>query len=547
MAISVAPLISSIGSILLVISTIGDIMLGLMVYRSNPKSATNKIFFALSILIALWLPTGALYLAQFSTILLLVMRLGIFFAAPMSMLFFWFAYTVPNESFPLSKPMIWTTTLLTAIMMAFNISPYAFSQVETVGNTPVVTTGLGIIPFSIISTIFSILAIYFLIKKAFMTAGESRGQIRTVLIGMVVMLLLVIGTILVPLIFFHSGLFIVLLPIYTLVFLGATAYAITRYHLFNLKIIATESLTIILCIILFAKIFVDKTATDVIVDSLIFLVTIVFGILLVKSVRSEVRQREELERLNRQIAEKNNQLEDLSRFKSQLLSLASHQIKSPLAAIKGFVSLISEGAYGEVGDRVKETLKKVQNSADDLIGLINTLLDVRKVEEGKMEYKFERVDVNDMTAKVIDLLQPLAQAKKLALSFAPAPRPVWVNADPEKLKQVVQNIIDNAIKYTPTGFVKVSLDETAPVDTAAKRGTLVISATDSGLGIAAELIPHLFEEFVRDERVKKEIRGTGLGLYIAQKIAEAHGGKITAESPGEGKGSAFHITLPEIS
>jgi signal transduction histidine kinase len=155
-----------------------------------------------------------------------------------------------------------------------------------------------------------------------------------------------------------------------------------------------------------------------------------------------------------------------------------------------------------------------------------------------MDYQFAKTDFNKMTSEIFELLKPLAGAKKLEFTFASPGHEVWVSADAEKLKQVVQNITDNAIKYTPNGFVKIELKE--------EGGAAVVSVSDSGLGIPSELIPHLFEEFVRDERVKKQILGTGFGLFIARKIAEAHGGKIWAESAGEGKGSTFSVSMPIV-
>ena len=173
-------------------------------------------------------------------------------------------------------------------------------------------------------------------------------------------------------------------------------------------------------------------------------------------------------------------------------------------------------------------------SSDDLIVLINTLLDFRKVEEGRMEYSFARVKLNDIIQNVMTELETLANEKKLKFTYK-ASGEVFVNADAPKLKQVIQNFTDNAIKYTPEGFVHVELEEQGK--------DVIVSLKDSGLGIVKDLTPHLFEEFIRDERVKKEIKGTGLGLYIARKIVEAHGGSVWAESEGESKGSIFYVKL----
>ena len=154
-----------------------------------------------------------------------------------------------------------------------------------------------------------------------------------------------------------------------------------------------------------------------------------------------------------------------------------------------------------------------------------------------MEYKFAKADLLKMTQGVIEELRPLATSKGLELSFITGLTEAFVNADEIKLRQVIQNLVDNAIKYTPQGFVKVELK--------AENNELAVSVVDSGLGIPADLLPQLFEEFIRDERVKKEIRGTGLGLFIARKIVEAHSGKLSVQSEGEGKGSTFAVTLPQ--
>jgi signal transduction histidine kinase len=230
--------------------------------------------------------------------------------------------------------------------------------------------------------------------------------------------------------------------------------------------------------------------------------------------------------------------EQVRHLNTELLSIVSHQMRSPLAAMKGFITLITDGAYGDINDNVRAALSKVQSSADGLISLIDTVLDVRRVDEGRMEYIFEKIDLVPLIADIVDSIMPLAKEKDLSLTVDCAPVPMLVRADQGKLRLAIHNLIDNGIKYTPKGFVKVTL--------AAEQGSALITVSDSGYGIPAALIPHLFNEFIRDERIKKEVRGTGLGLYIARKIVEAHSGILTAESPGEGRGSTFEIIIPTI-
>lgn len=236
------------------------------------------------------------------------------------------------------------------------------------------------------------------------------------------------------------------------------------------------------------------------------------------------------------VQQSNAQLQDLSRFKSQLLSLASHQIKAPLAAIKGYISLVLEGGYGPMPDNLLKPVQAMQRSADGLVELVTSLLDLRKVEEGKMDYSFEHVDLAEMVRDVVEELGMLAREKGLDLTITGAQNPIYVRADKTKLRQVAQNLVDNAIKYTPSGSVNVSV--------VVQERFVTCTVADSGLGMAPILLPRLFDEFTRDQRVQHTIRGTGLGLYIAKRIIEAHGGGIYADSAGEGLGSRFWFTLP---
>lgn len=235
----------------------------------------------------------------------------------------------------------------------------------------------------------------------------------------------------------------------------------------------------------------------------------------------------------------NIKLTQLDKLKSEFLSFASHQIKSPMTVVKGYATLIVDGSYGPISDGVRDVAEKIRASADRMIGLVNTFLDLRKLDEGKMTFTFEDIEIGPLVASAVDELQQLATAKGLILKLEPLPQQWRLHADPQHLRQVMQNLIDNAIKYTDHGSVTVSLSQ-------GDGNTVRISVTDTGRGISKELVGRLFEQFTRDQSIAKEIAGTGLGLYIAKQMVLAHNGKVWASSPGPGKGSTFIVELPHL-
>lgn len=521
----------------------GITILGSVVFFNERKSATNKSFFFLAIAAAAWSIVNYLsYHFSSPIVVLWLFRLILFFATWYTFGLFQFFYVFPNTH--VEWPRWYWRILVPAIFFVDIVAftPFTFRDIEQIGtggNVSIAQPGPGIVIFGILIVGLVIAAFTILLHKLINAPRAGRAAYGLVLAGATITFIChIIFNYILPA-FFNQTQYLQLGAIFIFPMVAFIAYAIVRHHLLNIKVFAAEALTFFLAIVTFGEVIVATEIITIIFQVIVFVLVLVFGILLIQSVQREVEQREELERLNKKVEADNKQLEDLSRFKSQLLSIASHQIRSPLAAMKGFISLIQAGAYGEINEKVKETLGKVQYSADDLIGLINTLLDMRKVEEGKMEYAFVTEDIVPLVKGIVDGIQPLAMAKKLELTADLPSTPVMANIDREKFKQVVQNLVDNAIKYTPSGFVKASLTVGG--------GKISISVSDSGLGIPAELIPHLFEEFIRDERVKKEIRGTGLGLFIARKITEAHGGTLTAASPGEGKGSTFTAIIPIAS
>lgn len=533
----------TLGLVLLVVAVLADGLLAVLVYQNNPKSATNIVFSFLSVFTILWLIAAYIvHLPSLAHAATFLARLGIFFAAPVSALFFLLGHTFPSEIIQLRRRVFVAVMVATVGMMALNISPYAFTTAEIRNGSISPTAGVGLVPFSVLSTVFSVLAVYFLIRKLRSATGEARYQLRLVVVGLVLMLCLVIFTVLVPIILFNFGFFVLFAPLYTLIFLGMTAYAIVRYHLFNIRVIAAQALVVVIWTVLFARIFAAESASERIVDALILGAMVVFGVLLVRSVMKEVEQRERLEVLTKELEAANAKLTELDQLKSEFISLASHQLRSPLSVIRGYLSMMLEGSYGALPTDLEGSLGSVMASAEQLIRLVSDLLNLSRIESGKLTYIFGPVVFADIVEKVVALLQESANARGVAIRYERAlPVPVNVRADVEKLHEVVMNLIDNAVKYSPAGDVLVRLERVERGGAAHAR----FSVHDEGIGIAPEDLPKLFNKFIRTEAAKKvRADGMGIGLYFARRVVEDHGGRIWAESPGLGKGSTFIVELP---
>lgn len=250
------------------------------------------------------------------------------------------------------------------------------------------------------------------------------------------------------------------------------------------------------------------------------------------------RLQREVERATHELAVANEQLKDLDKAKSEFLSIASHQLYTPLTALRGYLSMLREGDFGPMAEKQTPVLDILEKSANRLIILIKNLLDISRIEAGRLELKLESVDLAELAKQLVQELMPNAMAKKLDLQFHLPTDPVpTVVADRDRLRQVLLNFIDNAIKYTSRGRIEVSV--------AARGDSVICSVSDTGKGLARHEIEKLFRKFTRvggSDRLRTE--GAGLGLYVARQIVREHHGEVKAESPGLGKGSTFSVILP---
>lgn len=317
-------------------------------------------------------------------------------------------------------------------------------------------------------------------------------------------------------------------------------YSVFKYRLFNAKTIATEILVFFISIILLVEAALSSSLLEAILKTGIFILISVFGYLLIRSVYQEVLQRQKIELLATDLKKANARLTELDRQKSEFVSFATHQLRAPLTAMKGYASLLLEGDMGVLPDTAKQGITRIFDSTNTLVNIVNDYLNVSRIELGTMKYAFETIDFKMLIEDVIAELKPNIDKSGLAFSFAAENNGTdyRATADRDKLKQVIANLIDNSMKYTPKGSVNVSLALDRP------RHKFIFKIEDTGVGIASEVLPRLFQKFSRAENANKvNIRGTGLGLYVAKQMIEAHHGTIRAESLGEGKGSAFIVEL----
>jgi CheY-like chemotaxis protein/two-component sensor histidine kinase len=228
---------------------------------------------------------------------------------------------------------------------------------------------------------------------------------------------------------------------------------------------------------------------------------------------------------------------EVDRMKSEFVSLVSHELRTPLTSIKGFTEMVLDGDAGEINEEVEEYLTIVFNNAERLVSLVNDLLDLSRIESGRIQLKLETVDLTGIIGAVTTTLQHKIAEKGQTLAVNIDPQATAVTADHDKLVQVVTNYVSNAHKYTqPGGDLRI--------DVSRQDGFARVAVSDNGFGISAADQERLFTRFYRvDSSITREVGGTGLGLSIVKDLVELHGGQVSVRS-AEGEGSTFAFTVP---
>jgi len=511
--------------------------LATLIYRDGPRKKVNLIYLFSTLLMFLWINAAYIprFIGQNDPETGLVLLKIAWFATP---LFFSFLYLLTvyligeQEKYKILNKIVLIIGIITAVVTGFTSK--IVTGIEYIDNIMVIIYGpwmyifLGAVSLVIAATLVPIFRENVLKNKRIIPflAGVFIFYVANVIFNIVF-----------P-IFFGFARFYFFGDYSTLILLIFTAYGILRYRFLNIKVIATELLTFAIWLALAVDIFTTGNWGDEILEIVVLVMITLFGILLIRSVKNEIKHREQVEKLAKQLRKANAKLKKLDKAKSEFLSIAAHQLRTPLTGIKGYLSMMIDGDFGTLNKEQLKIIKSVFEGSERLNRLVNVFLNISRIESGRLKFEKQSVFIVSLVERIVRNFKFEAQKRGLKLIFnKPKKKIKAIIIDQDKITDVINNLIDNAIKYTKKGSVTVEIKE--------EEGRIIFSVTDSGIGISDVGITELFNKFSRSRASEKvNTTGSGLGLYIAKRLIEAHGGKIWAKSRGEGKGSTFTFSLP---
>jgi signal transduction histidine kinase len=514
-------------------------VLGFSVFFNNTKGTTNRSFLFFALITIFWsIANYAQYNIYNPVISFWILRIVIFFAVWHAFSFFQLAYVFPRQDVKFPKfyrrfllPIVILTAIITLTPLVFNQT----SQISAAGKILQVTNGPGIAIFGLVVLSMILSGVYILFRKTIKADGVEKKQFIDVSIGTIITFLLLITFNFILPAFFNNPSYIPLGALFIFPFVAFTAYAITRYKLFNIKVISTALVTFVLTIITFAEIIFADTPSLVIFRSSIFVLVLIFGINLIRGVVREVDQREKIEKLAAELELSNERQEGLIHF-------ISHQIKGYLTKSKAAFATILEGDFGVAPPEMQNLVKTALEDNQEGVDTVMSILSAANLKKGTVAYKRESFDFQKVVVGQIEGHKKDAVNKGLTMETYIAPDENYqIIGDSDQISQhVIGNLIDNSIKYTLKGGLKISLSK--------KDGKITFSIKDTGVGITEEDKKRLFTEGGRGkESTKVNVDSTGYGLFIAKEIVVAHKGRVWAESEGPGKGSTFFVELPALS
>jgi len=507
---------------------IATLFIGIFVFVNNKTSLKSKLMLAVAVLFSLWvLNILTQWVASYHSALMFAWQMTALIEVALYLSVAYFAYVF---YFRKDLPFTWKLGFSAILLMVLVATPTEFNVLNyDIYNCQGNNGLLWNIIYALEPAVIVFTVLLGILAQNREKDHAYRKQIRLVTAGLAVFLTT----------FFLSNYYGELTKVYEFNFWGPLGmfffvmllgYMIVELKAFNVQLLGAQALVLGNILLVFSEFFFIKDTINYILVSGTLLLTIIFGFLLVKSVQREVRQRERIELLAVDLQEANKQQVTLIHF-------ITHQIKGFVTKSRNIFSMALEGDFGPLPEQLKPMIEEGFRSDTKGVTTIQEILNAANIKSGKVTYAQAPFDLKELVEEIIKDLKPAADTKSLALSFETTGDSFTFTGDRQQMYNALKNLVDNSIKYTPSGTVSVAL--------AKETNHFTFTIKDTGIGITPEDMAHLFTEGGHGkESIKVNVESTGFGLYIVKNIIDAHKGKVWAESEGAGKGSKFVVELP---
>lgn len=526
-------------SIITIMVAIIGLSLGILVLTSNYKNISNRLFFGFNLFTSIWILSSLA--AKYSSINTVQPYVNIGFAAAALLVYFFmmFCISFPNRTESFLRWWFISLVLPTAffILSFFNLVAVAVPDVITNFK---VSSGLFYLPYSIFLLIYVVISITTLIIKYRTDKGISRDQIYYVLIGTSGFAALALFfSLVMPMISHYENIY--RWGIYSvIIFLVFTAYAIIERGFLQIRVILTELAVMIVLLVLLVQTLLSENTNKGLINGFMLIVVIYGGYLIIMSVKKEIAQNRQLQKLTRELEKDKGDLQDLDRMKDEFLQMATHELNTPITVIQGKLSMAIDENMCHLDEEQKKFLKPVLTDTMRLSGLSKDILNVARIDQNRLKINAAESDMDALISSIVSGFEIQAKEKGNSIAYIKLSKELpKLTFDQSKIGEVVSNLINNANKFTNNGKIAIT--------SKVKDDSVVVSVADTGVGINKEDQKHLFEKFYQigrfDPDDPQEQQGSGLGLYISRNIIELHGGKMWLESESK-TGSTFYFSLP---
>jgi len=511
------------------------LFLGSVILVHDPKSRVNRLFFAWVIFSVVWMIFNYMENVQAFSFGVRRFFLKADFAAAMLGAGFILLFVTNFIDREVSSRRLFASFIPAVVLSALSFSPWLLRGIFIAATGEIhFAEGPIFFVYAPVLIAYFTLPIVMLLRQRRHAPPAQRAQITSIVTGLIVFTAISLTVNL----YFQNVLSAewFRVGIYAMIFfIIGVVWAIAKHRFLKIRFVVVEILLLGILSTILTRVILSEDLQEAAVNLVSFGILLVLGFAMIRSFLNEERQKLELQKLATELAASNKRLRQLDDLKTTMVSIASHQIRGPLGGIRGYLSMFRDGDLGAINDKQKEIVTLNLNVTTRLLNAVETFLDITKLESGALTLRKETLPLDDAVKDVHDEFVLPAAKKGIALSLAfDCERPIWVEFDPEKIKHVIFNLIDNALKYTEKGSIAVRVRCDAR--------EAVFEVTDTGMGIPPDDAPKLFGKYQRGELVIDR-GGSGLGLYVVKMLTEMQGGRVWASSPGVGKGATFGFAL----